>query len=107
MVICFAAAVFYAGAITPALIIRKTLVFGATVGLLLFLFAVAEIYIAHMLIHALHVNDSFVSAILGAVFGLAFHPLKHRIEHSLKRFAPKDKAVLEPAGVSKTGVEFG
>ena len=95
MVICFAAAVFYAGAISPALIVRKTLVFGATVGLLLFLFAVVEIYVAHMLIHALHVNDRFASAVLGAIFGLAFHPLKHRIEHFLKRFAPKDKAVLE------------
>ncbi len=107
MVICFAAAVFYAGAISPALIIRKTLIFSATVALLLFLFAVAEIYIAHMLIHALHVNDSFVSAVLGAIFGLAFHPLKHRIEHLLKRFAPNDKAVLEPAAVAKAGVQYG
>jgi hypothetical protein len=105
--ICFAAAVLYAGAVSPALIIRETLVFGATVALLLFLFAVAEIYIAHMLIHALQVNDSFVSAVLGAVFGLAFHPLKHRIEHLLKWFAPKDKVVVEPAAVAKPGVEYG
>jgi hypothetical protein len=92
MVICFAAAVFYAGAISPALIVRKTLVYAATVALLLFLFAVAEIYIAHSLMHALHVNDRFASAVLGAVFGLAFHPLKHRIEKFMQRFAPKDKA---------------
>ena len=107
MVICFAAAVFYAGAISPALIIRKTLVYGATVALLLFLFAVVEIYIAHSLVHALHVNDRFASAVLGAIFGLAFQPLKHRIEHFLKRFAPKDKAVVEPAAVAKPGVEYG
>ena len=107
MVICFAAAVFYAGAISPALIVRKTLVYAATVALLLFLFAVVEIYIAHKLIHALHVNDSFVSAVLGAIFGLAFNPLKHRIEHFLKRFAPKDKAVVEPAAVANPGVEYG
>jgi hypothetical protein len=107
MVICFAAAVFYAGAISPALIVHKTLVFGATVALLLFLFGVAEIYIAHLLIHALRVNDSFVSAVLGAIFGLAFHPLKHRIEHFLKRFAPKDKAGVEPAAVANPGVEYG
>jgi hypothetical protein len=100
MVICFAAAVFYAGAISPALIVRKTLVYAATVAFLIFLFAVAEIYIAHRLIHALHVNDSFVSAVLGAIFGLAFHPLKHRIEHFLKRFAPKDKAGVEPEAVA-------
>ena len=35
MVICLAAAVFYAGAISPALIVRKTLVYSATVGLLM------------------------------------------------------------------------
>jgi hypothetical protein len=100
MVTCFAAAVFYAGAISPALIIRKTLVYSATVVLLLFLFAVIEIYIAHSVIHALHVNDRFASAVLGAIFGLAFHPLKHRIEHFMKRFAPKDKAGVEPATVA-------
>lgn len=91
MVVCFAAAVFYAGAMSPALIVRKTLVYGATVGLLLFVAAVIEIYVAHSLIHALHVNDRFATAVLGALFGLAFHPLKHRIEHFLKRFAPKDE----------------
>jgi len=102
MVVCFAAAVFYAGAISPALIVRKTLVYGATVALLLFLFAVIEIYVAHSLIHALHVNDRFASAVLGAIFGLAFHPLKHRIEHFLKRFAPKD-----PSGVAPDVVPAG
>jgi hypothetical protein len=104
MVVCFAAAVFYAGAFSPALIVRKTLVYGATVTLLLFLFAVGEIYIAHSLIHALHVNDRFASAILGAIFGLAFHPLKHRIEHFLKRFAPKDKAGATPAPAASPAV---
>ena len=103
LVVCFATAVFYAGAISPALIVRKTLVFGATVGLLLFLFAVVEIYVAHSLIHALHINDRFASAVLGAIFGLAFHPLKQRIEHFLKRFAPKDKAGVAPAAVANPG----
>jgi len=107
MVTCFAAAVFYAGVISPALIVRKTLVYAATVGLLVFLCAVIEIYIAHSLIHALHVNDRFASAVLGAIFGFAFHPLKHRVEHFLKRFAPKDKAVLEPAAIAKPEVEYG
>jgi hypothetical protein len=90
LVTCFAAAVFYAGAVTPALIVRKTLVFGATVAALLFLFAAAEIYIVESIVHALHVGDRFASAFLGALFGLGFHPLKHRIEHFLRRFAPKE-----------------
>jgi hypothetical protein len=37
------------------------------------------------------VDDRLASAILGAIFGLAFHPLKQRIEHFLKRFAPKER----------------
>jgi len=107
MVVCFAAAVFYAGAISPALIVRKTLVYSATVALLLFLAAVVEIYVAHSLIHVLHVNDRFASAVLGAIFGLAFHPLKHRIEHFLKRFAPKDKSGVQPAAIANPGIEYG
>jgi hypothetical protein len=43
------------------------------------------------------VSDRFASAVLGAIFGLAFHPLKHRIEHFMKRFAPKDETALVPA----------
>jgi hypothetical protein len=88
MVTCFAAAVFYAGAISPALIVRKTLVYAVTVAVLLFVFAAVEIFIVESLVHALHVTDRFASALLGATFGLGFHPLKHRIEHFLKRFAP-------------------
>jgi hypothetical protein len=95
MVTCFAAAVFYAGAISPALIVRKTLVYGAAIALLLFLFAVVEIYVAHSIIHALHVDDRLGSAVLGAIFGLAFHPLKQRIEHFLKRFAPKEREEIK------------
>jgi hypothetical protein len=92
MVVSFAAAVFFAGAISPALIVRKTLVYAATVTALLFVFAVFEIYVAHSVIHALHVNDRFASAVLGAIFGLAFHPVKQRIEHLMKRLAPKGEA---------------
>jgi hypothetical protein len=103
MVICFATAVFYAGAMSPALIVRKTLVFGATVALLLFLFAVVEIYVAHSIIHALNVSDRFASSVLGAIFGLAFHPLKRRIEHFLKRFMTTDKVPVEPATTVNSG----
>ena len=106
VVICLATAVFYAGAMSSALVIRKTLVFGATVGLLLFLSAVVEIYVAHSLIHALHVSDRFTSAVLGAIFGLAFHPLKNRIEHFMKRFAPKDKTSTEPTATINPRAEL-
>jgi hypothetical protein len=36
LVICISAAVFYAGAISPALVIRKTFIYGATAALLIF-----------------------------------------------------------------------
>jgi hypothetical protein len=91
---CFAAAVFYAGAIDPALVVRRTLVIGTTVTVLLFAFAAIEHYLVHLLVHGIGVTDSIATAILGALFGYAFHPLKHRLEHFLKRFGPA-KAVHE------------
>jgi hypothetical protein len=40
LVICISAAVFYVGAISPALVIRKTVTYGATAALLLFTYAI-------------------------------------------------------------------
>jgi hypothetical protein len=46
-------------------------------GLLLFLVDVAG------------ASDRFASALLGTLFGLAFHPIKNRMEHALRRFDPE------------------
>lgn len=83
---CVAAAVFYAGAITPTLVIRKTVVYGLTTSLLLFVFATVEVFLHHELVHLLHVTDTFASSMIGGAFGLTFHPVKHYFEHLLERF---------------------
>ena len=85
VVVCLAAAVFYAGAISPSLVIRKTVVFGLTTSLLLFVFATVEVFIHHQLVHFLHVTDTLASSLIGGVFGLTFHPVKHYFEHLLAK----------------------
>ena len=88
---CFLAAVFYAGAIDPALVVRKTFIVAATASLLLFLFAACEHYLVHLLVHALGATNGIVTAVLAALFGYAFHPLKHRLEHFLQRVLPGER----------------
>jgi hypothetical protein len=88
---CVAAAVFYAGAISPTLVIRKTVVYGVSVALFLFAFASVEAFVAEHLVSALHVTDHFASAVIGGIFGLAFHPLRRRIEMVLEKFHPKHR----------------
>jgi hypothetical protein len=86
IICCVFAAVFYAGAISPSLVIRKTVVYGLTTALLLFVFATVEVFIHHQLVHFLHVTDTLASSLIGGVFGLTFHPVKHYFEHLLQRF---------------------
>lgn len=83
---CVCMAVFYAGAISPALVIRKTFVYGVTVALLLFTYATVEAFVANFLVDKIGVSNSFANAMLGTVLALAFHPIKNRLEHALRRF---------------------
>src|SRR5437762_4415687 len=85
-VICISAAVFYAGAISPALVIRKTFIYGMTAALLLFTYATVEAFVANLLVDVLGVSDRFANALLGTLLALAFHPIKNRMEHALRRF---------------------
>jgi hypothetical protein len=89
---CTAAALFYAGAISPSLVIRKTVVYGLTIPLFLFGFATIEVFTAEHLVEALRITDHFASAMIGGVFGLAFHPVKQRVEKLLERFHLKHEA---------------
>ncbi len=85
-VICISAAVFYAGAISPALVIRKTFIYGATAALLLFTYAIVEAFLVNLLVDVTSISDRFASALLGTLFGLTFHPIKNRMEHALRRY---------------------
>jgi len=81
---CICMAVFYAGAISPALVIRKTFVYGVTAALLLFTYATLEAFVVNIVVARTGINDQFASATLGAVLALAFHPIKNRMEHGLR-----------------------
>ena len=41
-----------------------------------------------LLVDVAGIGDRFASALLGTLFGLAFHPIKNRMEHALRRFGP-------------------
>jgi hypothetical protein len=84
LVVCIFTAVFYAGAMSPALVIRKTFIYGATAALLLFGYAIVEAYVVNLLVEVAGISDHFASALLGTLFGLAFHPIKNRMEHLLR-----------------------
>lgn len=84
-------AVFYAGAVSPALVIRKTFVYGATAALLLFTYATVEAFVVNILVDKTGISDRFASAFLGTVLALAFHPIKNRMEHALRRFASREE----------------
>jgi hypothetical protein len=98
-------AVFYVGAISPGLIIRKTLVYGATTASLLLAFATLQAVITDTLVEFFGVTDRLASAFMGTMFGLAFQPLRRRVEDLLKRFEPKDAARAQPAQLNPILVE--
>jgi hypothetical protein len=87
-VIFISAAVFYAGAISPTLVIRKTVIYGVTTALLLFTYATVEAFLVNLFVDVTGISDRFASALLGTLFGLAFHPIKNRLERALRRFGP-------------------
>jgi hypothetical protein len=57
--------------------------------LLLFGYAIVESYGVNLVVEVAGSSDRFASALLGTLFGLAFHPIKNRMEHALRRFGPK------------------
>jgi hypothetical protein len=93
----FYAAVFHAGAVNPELVVRKTAVYGVTFAAMLFAFSAVEAVIADALVEYLGVTNGMGNAMIGTVFGLAFHPLTKRVERLLGRFGRGD-----PAGSDST-----
>jgi hypothetical protein len=90
MVICISAAVFYAGAVSPALVVRKTVIYGATTALLLFGYAIVETYVVNLVVEVTGISNGFASALLGVLFGLAFHPIKNRMESCLRQTTSRE-----------------
>jgi hypothetical protein len=92
LMMCFSAAVFYAGAISPEFVLRKTFVYGATVAVFLFAFSLLQELVVDSLVGNLGVADGLVSAIFATLFGLAFYPVTRRIERLFKHHDVADHA---------------
>jgi hypothetical protein len=69
-------------------VIRKTFVYGVTAALLLLGYAIVETYVVNLVVEVTGISNGFASALLGALFGLAFHPVKNRMEHLLRPAEP-------------------
>lgn len=76
MIACFVLAIFWAGAIDPRLVLRKTVVYSASISILVFLFAVVENVVSGYLADRLGLRNDLVAAVAGAAVGLSFHPLR-------------------------------
>jgi hypothetical protein len=68
---------------------RNTFVCGVTVALLLFAYATMEALVVDLLVDKIGMSNSLANALLGTVLALAFHPIKNRMEHTLKRMGPR------------------
>ena len=44
-----------------------------------------------LLVDVAGIGDRFASALLGTLFGLAFHPIKNRMEHALRSYTNLDE----------------
>ena len=80
-----AMAVFGAGAVNPTLVLRSTVVYGATIGLLLFVLNVIASVAVDSATNAFGLNDRLVAATLGALAGLLLEPLAKVLRALLER----------------------
>ena len=85
----FLLAVFYAGAISARLVLRKTAVYSLSISILIFLFAVVENYLSGYLSEQLGLEDRIVSAMTGAAVGLTFNPLREGLNRIALRLLGK------------------
>lgn len=98
---CLAVAMFYAGAVDPALTVRRTAVAGL-VGLgMVVLFATIEQVLQGWLGHRLGLSDRMGGILTGVVVGLAFEPLRSRTAAFVERvLTPREAPAAAPALVA-------
>jgi hypothetical protein len=77
--LCIVLAIFRAGAVNPALVVRRTFVYGVTAAMLTFGLEVGAHLVAETLKETLAISDRLQGAVLGTFAGLAFRPVTHRL----------------------------
>ncbi len=97
IVVCLSVAVFYRGDIDPALVIRRSTVYGALGVAFLILFAVAESLVSDLLADRLDLPDAAGGALLGAFAALVVLPFRGRLAGWVDRFGPRSGAPTSQA----------
>jgi hypothetical protein len=89
---CLAIAMFYSGAIDPALVLRRTAVYGSLGVILIFLFAGVEDLMAQRLAGLLGLPASSSTWIASGTVALAFALLQKRVKRVVDRFSQRERA---------------
>jgi hypothetical protein len=88
LVLCLAVAVFFSGAMDPALVIRKTTVYGAIGVIFVFLFAGLGNLVEGWVESALGLPGSVGSIITGGAIAVVLLPLRGRFAGIARRWTP-------------------
>ena len=92
IVVCLSVAVFYRGDIDPALVIRRSTVYGALGVAFVILFAVSESLVSDLLVDRLGLPDAAGGALLGGLAAAVVLPFRGRLTGWVDRVGPRSGA---------------
>lgn len=90
--VCFALAIFHAGAFDSGLVLRRTTVAGIAGGIVVVLFVGLETLLEEVLADALGLRSRVGGIVSGLVAALTFHPLTKQIDRAFERLSTRDEA---------------
>jgi len=88
MIVCILLAIFYRGAISPEMVIRRTAIASAGIGLLFFTFGVFVNYVSAVVVETLDLEETLVEAVAATLIALSFRPLDKWLTRLTDRFIP-------------------
>jgi hypothetical protein len=105
MVVCLGIAMFGAGAIDPALVVRRTALVGAVGVAMIFLFAGVEQAVQQYVGEWLGWSDRLGGIVTGGIVALSVDPVKRQVEALAARILARDRTVEEasPGAVAARG----
>lgn len=100
---CLAIALFYKGAMDPAVVIRGTAVYGALGVTLVFLFGGVESLMSNLVAKGLGLPEALAPLIGGGAVAVAFGPVRERLRKIAKRLFAGRGSSGERVGATPTG----
>ena len=89
IVACLAVAIFYRGDLDPALIIRRSTVYGLMAVLFVVLLAVGESLVSDLFVDRIGLSDAAGGALVAGITALLVLPLRGRFRNLLDRIGPR------------------